>query len=103
MPYAYWKFRSPHCQESQGAFGTAVKYCKTPLPAEGKSLEKGLPERLSGKLLHKGCPTKCQHFPLPLAEEETQSGHVSKIKIFHSVGAYPERLLPNHSVFLTII
>lgn len=73
MPYAYWKFRSPHCQESQGAFGTAVKYCKAPLPAGGKSLEKGMPERLSGKLLHKGCPGKCQHFSLPLAQEETQS------------------------------
>lgn len=103
MPYAYRKFRSPHCQESQGAFGMAVKYCKTPLPAEGKSLEKGLPERLSGKLLHKGCPGKCQHFLLPLVEEETQSGHVGKIKIFHSFVAYPERLLPSHPVSLTII
>lgn len=103
VPNAYWKFRSPHCQESQGAFGTAVKYCKTPFPAEGKSLAEGLPERLSGKLLHKGCPSECQHFSLPLEEEETQSGHVGKIKIFHILGVYTERFLLNHPISLTVI
>lgn len=101
MPYAYWKFRSPHCQESQGAFGTAVKYCKAPLPAGGKSLEKGMPERLSGKLLHKGCLAKCQHFLCLLHKKKHKV--FAKIKIFHSLGAYPERLLPNHPVFLSNI
>lgn len=73
-----------------------------PFPAQGKSLGKGLPEGLSGKLLHEDCPGRCQHFSLPLAEAETQSDHAGKIKIFHSFGEYPERLLPNHLLFLTI-